>query len=64
MIVNISAGEVAQALATYLSTSGKFKEGSAIEFLEMNPDNPKKLFVIDVIPDEFSNGFNFVEKRD
>lgn len=62
MIINISAGEVAQALASYLSASGKFKENSAIEFLEINPEDAKKMFVVDVIPDTFS--LNFVEKHD
>lgn len=58
MIVNISAGDVSKAIAAFLAHSGKFKEGHGIEFLEMNPEDPKKIFVVDVGPK------NFVEVRD
>jgi len=58
MILNISAEEVSKAIAGYLSKTGKFKEGHRINFLEMNPRDAKKIFVVDVRPN------NLVEVSD
>lgn len=49
MIVNISAEKIGHFIYLHLKSTGKLPKGKTIRPVEVNPDNPKKLVVVEVI---------------
>ena len=57
MIVNISAEKIGHFIYLHLKSTGKLPKGKTIRPVEVNPDNPKKLVVVEVIDvDEVQGG--------
>ena len=46
MLLNVSAGNLAQALDDYLRKCGKVKPHQTFELAEMNPGDVEKVFVV------------------
>jgi len=48
LIVNVNAADIGLALAQILRNSGKMKDGYDYKLIEFNPDDPDKIYVVEI----------------